>query len=356
MKKALIAMSGGVDSSIAAKLVKDMGFECIGCTMKLYDNEIAQISKSHTCCSVDDIEDARNVANQNDMPYYVFNYMDDFCDKVINRFVNMYENGNTPNPCIDCNRYMKFDKLYRRALEIGCDYVVTGHYARIENTDGKYILKKALDDTKDQSYVLYNMTQEQLGHTLFPLGVLRKSQVRTLAQDNLFVNANKPDSQDICFVPDGDYVKFLKSYTGKEYPPGNFVDKDGTVLGQHNGIVNYTIGQRKGLGIAFGKPMYVTKIDPAQNEVVLGEEQDLYSRAFTVSDFNWISGVAPTGQIQCQAKTRYRQAEKPAIAHVLEDGKVEVIYEEKQRAITPGQAAVLYDGDIVLGGGIIESN
>lgn len=355
MAKALIAMSGGVDSSIAAKLIKDAGYECIGCTMKLYDNEDIGVPKSHTCCSADDIYDARDVAMANDIPYYVFNYKDAFCDKVINKFVDMYEKGTTPNPCIDCNRYMKFEKLHHRAEELGCDYIVTGHYARIEKENDKYVLKKALDESKDQSYVLYNMTQEQLQHTLFPLGGLKKSEVREVAKESSFINADKPDSQDICFVPDGDYVKFLKNYTGKEYEPGDFVDKNGNVLGRHQGIVNYTIGQRKGLGIAFGKPMYVMRIDSANNTVVLGEDEDLYSRSFIVGDFNWISIDAPTGDITCKVKSRYRQKEQPATVRVLDDGRVEITYDLPQRAITPGQAAVLYDGETVLGGGIIET-
>lgn len=353
-KKALIAMSGGVDSSIAAKLMKDAGYECIGCTMKLYDNDDIGISKGHTCCSLDDVEDARKVAEANDMPYYVLNFKDGFNECVIKRFVDAYEAGRTPNPCIDCNRFMKFDKLFKKAEEFGCDYVVTGHYARIEEKDGKFVLKKGLDETKDQSYVLYSMTQEQLKHTLFPIGNIKKTEVRGLAEENLFVNANKPDSQDICFVPDGDYAAFLKRYTGKKYKIGDFIDCEGNVLGEHKGIVNYTIGQRKGLGVAFGKPLYVTDIRPDDNVVVLGENEDLFSKSFIVTDFNWISGVVPVGEISCKVKIRYRQKEQPATVRPLSDGRVEIEFDEPQRAITKGQAAVLYDGDIVLGGGTIE--
>ncbi|MDO4965392.1 MAG: tRNA 2-thiouridine(34) synthase MnmA [Lachnospiraceae bacterium] len=353
-KKALIAMSGGVDSSIAAKLMKDAGYECIGCTMKLYDNDDIGISKGHTCCSLDDVEDARKVAEANDMPYYVLNFKDGFNECVIKRFVDAYEAGRTPNPCIDCNRFMKFDKLFKKAEEFGCDYVVTGHYARIEEKDGKLVLKKGLDETKDQSYVLYSMTQEQLKHTLFPIGNIKKTEVRGLAEENLFVNANKPDSQDICFVPDGDYAAFLKRHTGKKYKTGDFIDNEGNVLGEHKGIVNYTIGQRKGLGVAFGKPLYVTDIRPDDNVVVLGENEDLFSKSFIVTDFNWISGVVPVGEISCKVKIRYRQKEQPATVRPLSDGRVEIEFDEPQRAITKGQAAVLYDGDIVLGGGTIE--
>ncbi len=353
MKKALIAMSGGVDSSLAAKLMKDAGYDCIGCTMKLYDNEDVGLSRGHTCCSLDDVEDARNVAYKMGMPYYVFNFKEGFRESVINRFVEAYESGKTPNPCIDCNRYMKFDKLFERAKVLGCDYVVTGHYARIEEEDDVYFLKKALDETKDQSYVLYSMTQKQLAHTMFPLGNMRKSEVRRLAEEYHFINAAKPDSQDICFVPDGDYVSFLERYTGKNYAPGAFLDPEGNVLGTHNGSVHYTIGQRKGLGIAFGKPMYVKHIDAKNNTVTLAEESDLYEDTLTASDFNWIRGHAPAADIKCQAKIRYRQKEQSAIAYPMPDGTVKVTFEHPQRAITPGQAVVLYDGDIVLGGGRI---
>ena len=353
MRKVLIAMSGGVDSSLAAKLMKTAGYDCIGCTMKLYDNEDAGISRGHICCSLDDVEDARSVAYKIGIPYYVFNFKEEFRENVIKRFVEAYESGKTPNPCIDCNRYMKFDKLFERAKILGCDYVVTGHYARIEKQNGAYILKKALDCTKDQSYVLYSMTQEQLAHTLFPLGSMRKSQVRKLAEANHFINAAKPDSQDICFVPDGDYGSFLERYTGKCYAPGAFLDTEGNVLGIHRGIARYTIGQRKGLGIALGKPMYVRAIDINGNTVTLCEEYDLYSDSLTAAEFNWISGEAPAAAIECQAKIRYRQKEQPAVAYPMCDGTVNVNFEHPQRAITPGQAVVLYDGDIVLGGGTI---
>lgn len=353
-KKALIAMSGGVDSSIAAKMMKDAGYECIGCTMKLYDNEDIGISKGHTCCSLDDIEDARNVATANDMPYYVLNFKEGFSECVIKKFVDAYESGCTPNPCIDCNRFMKFDKLFNRAKELGCDYVVTGHYARIEKEGDKFLLKKGVDASKDQSYVLYSMTQEQLSHTLFPVGSIKKTEVREIAEESLFVNANKPDSQDICFVPDGNYGAFLERHTGKTYPTGNFVDLEGNVLGTHNGIVHYTIGQRKGLGIAFGKPMYVVDINVENNTVVLGEDKDLFRKSFTVTDFNWISGEVPPSDFKCKVKIRYHQTEQPATVSILSANKVGIVFDEPQRAITKGQAAVLYDGEVVLGGGTID--
>ena len=356
-KKALIAMSGGVDSSIAAKLIKDAGYECIGCTMKLYDNEDIELDKENTCCSLDDVTDARNVALANGMPYYVLNFKEGFNECVIKRFVEAYENGRTPNPCIDCNRFMKFDRLFNKARELGCDYVVTGHYARIEKIGDKYVLKKGQDETKDQSYVLYSMTQERLAHTLFPIGDLKKSEVREIAEANSFINANKPDSQDICFVPDGDYGKFLKKHTGTNYKTGDFIDKDGQILGEHKGIVNYTIGQRKGLGVAFGKPLYVTDIRPNENVVVLGDNDDLFSKSFIVGDFNWISGEAPLHEIKCKVRIRYKQKEQPASVIPLSNDKVKIVFDEPQRAITKGQAAVLYDEDIVLGGGtIVEVN
>ncbi len=356
MKKALIAMSGGVDSSLAAKLTLDAGFECIGCTMKLYDNEDIGVDRGHTCCSLDDVEDARSVANRLGIPYYVFNFKDEFNEKVIRRFVDAYENGLTPNPCIDCNRFLKFDKLFDRAKEIGCDYVVTGHYARIEEKDGIFYLKKAFDETKDQSYVLYSLTQEQLRHTLFPLGSMKKSDVRSLAEKNSFINAAKPDSQDICFVPDGDYGAFLERYTGKKYKPGDFIDTSGNVLGKHKGTVRYTIGQRKGLGLAFGKPMYVKTIDVSANTVTLSEEEELFSDTLTATEFNWISGHAPETEVKCKAKIRYRQIEQPARAYPQSDGRVKIVFDNPLRAITPGQAVVLYVEDMVLGGGRIVKN
>lgn len=354
MKKALIAMSGGVDSSLAAKLMKDKGFDCIGCTMKLYHNEDVGIERSRTCCSLDDVEDARSVAYKLGMPFYVFNFTEAFRDTVIRKFIESYEKGITPSPCIDCNRYMKFDKLFERVKILGCDYIVTGHYARIEEQDGKFVLKKALDETKDQSYVLYSMTQDQLAHTMFPLGGMRKTEVRAIAQVCGFVNAEKPDSQDICFVPNGDYASVIELQTGKRPVEGNFMDKQGNVLGRHKGVIHYTIGQRKGLGISSTEPLYVCGICPASGNVVLGSNDDLFSREADVSDFNWISGEVPGGEFRCKAKIRYRQPEQWATVLPTGADTVHITFDEPQRAITPGQATVLYDGDIVLGGGTIK--
>lgn len=353
MTKALIAMSGGVDSSVAAKLMKDNGYDCIGCTMKLHSNDVESDVDSHTCCTLEDVEDARSVAFGLGIPYYVFNFSDGFKEKVIDKFVASYEQGKTPNPCIDCNHYLKFEKLLMRAHELSCDYLVTGHYAQIEYDGEKYLLKKAADETKDQSYVLYLLTQEQLAHTLFPLGGMTKKQVRELAVQHGFVNAEKAESQDICFVPDGDYPSFIRAYTGKEYPEGAFIDTNGAVVGTHHGIINYTVGQRKGLGIALGKPVYVQKIDAVTNTVTICEQQDLYSSSLIARDFNWIAGSAPQAACACKAKVRYRQQEKAATAIPLEDGTVKVVFDEPLSAIALGQAVVLYDGDVVLGGGTI---
>ena len=352
--KALISMSGGVDSSLAAKLMKDKGLDCIGCTMKLYHNEDAGIESSRTCCSLDDVEVARSVAYKLGMPFYVFNFTDAFRDTVIRKFIESYENGITPNPCIDCNRYMKFDKLYERAKTLGCDYIVTGHYARIEEQAGKFVLKKALDETKDQSYVLYFMTQDQLVHTMFPLGSMQKTEVRAIAEESGFVNADKPDSQDICFVPNGDYASVIELQTGKESAEGNFVDKQGNNLGRHKGVIHYTIGQRKGLGVSSTEPLYVCNICPKDGNVVLGSNDDLFSREADVSDFNWISGEVPGSEFRCKAKIRYRQPEQWVTVIPTGADTVHIVFDEPQRAITPGQAAVFYDGDTVLGGGTIK--
>ena len=351
--RALVAMSGGVDSSVAAYLVGQAGFTGIGCTMKLYDNEDAGIPREHSCCSLDDVEDARAVSFRLGMPHYVFNFRDEFEKCVIGNFIRGYESGTTPNPCIDCNRYMKFGLLFDRAEILGCRYVVTGHYARIEETPQGFLLKKALDETKDQSYVLYDMTQEQLAHTLFPLGGLRKTEVREIAEREGFLNARKPDSQDICFVPDGDYAKVIVAHTGHPPMPGDFVDTAGHKIGTHRGIIYYTVGQRRGLGIATGEPLYVVRICPETNEVVLGRDEDLYTREARIGDVRWIAGAPPAAKFRCRAKTRYRQPERDATLTVGAEGDVTLLFDEPQRAVTPGQAAVFYDGDTVLGGGKI---
>ncbi len=356
MKKALIAMSGGVDSSVAACLMKEQGYSCIGATMKLFYNEEIGLSREHTCCSLADVEDARSVADQLDIPYYVFNFSDKFRECVIDRFVEAYETGRTPNPCIDCNRYLKFDKLFQRMKELDYDYVVTGHYARIEydKDSGRYLLKKALDTAKDQSYVLYTMTQEQLGYTLFPLGDLTKPEVRRIAETHGFINAKKHDSQDICFVTNGKYTDFIQQYTKKQYPEGDFVDREGKVLGKHKGIIHYTIGQRKGLQVSAMAPLYVCDINPEHNCVLLGKKDSLYTQTLIAKDINLISVPFLKEPKRVKAKVRYRQPEQRATVTQLDKNTLEVCFDKPQRAITKGQAVVLYDGDIVLGGGTIQ--
>lgn len=344
-------MSGGVDSSVAAFLMKNNGYECIGATMKLYDNEEIGVCREKTCCSLDDVEDARSVARRLSMPYYVFNFKDEFEQKVIKKFIDTYENGGTPNPCIDCNRYLKFEKLFQRMYELGFDYVVTGHYARVEEKDGWYYLKKGLDRSKDQSYVLYSLTQEQLSHIQFPLGAYNKTEIRRIAQDNNFVNARKRDSQDICFVPDGDYAAFIENYLGKKYPDGDFIDTKGNVIGRHKGIIRYTNGQRKGLGMAFGKPMYVCGKDIENNTVTLCTNDELFSSELSARDFNALAPALPS-EFRCNARVRYNMKEQPATAY-LDGESLRLVFDEPQRAITKGQAVVLYDGDTVLGGGTI---
>ena len=355
MEKAIIAMSGGVDSSVAALLTKQTGDDCIGVTLKLYENEDIGIDRQKTCCSLDDVQDARAVAYKLDMPFYVFNFSKNFRGEVIDRFVDAYRHGCTPNPCIDCNRYLKFGKLFLRMQELQRDYIVTGHYARVEKdeTSGRYLLKKGLDVTKDQSYVLYDLTQEQLAHVRFPLGGYTKTEIRKIAEENGFVNAAKPDSQDICFVPDGDYASAIARFTDEMLPPGEFVDHEGKVLGQHEGIEHYTIGQRRGLKLAAGSRIYVTDICPDTNRVVLGKNEDLFHRELTAENVNLISCEKITESIRVKAKIRYRHKEEPAVAWQTEDGKLHLRFDEPQRAITKGQAVVMYDGDIVVGGGRI---
>ena len=353
--RALIAMSGGVDSSVAAYLMKQAGFACVGATMRLYENEDMSAPQAGTCCSLEDVEDARAVAAKLGMPYYVFNFKEDFGRQVMDRFVAAYETGCTPNPCIDCNRFLKFDRMYRRAQELGIGYVVTGHYARIQQSEtGRWLLLKGPDPQKDQSYVLYAMTQEQLAHTQFPLGALRKEEVRAIAAAQGFINAKKHDSQDICFVPDGDYAAFIRRRTGRTYPEGDFVDTTGRILGRHRGIIHYTIGQRRGLGVSGGRPLYVKEIRPSDNTVVLAEEHQLYAPTAIARDFNWIAWEAPAAPIRVQARARYHQPEQDATTFVLPDGRVQVTFDRPQRALTKGQAIVLYQADVVIGGGTIE--
>ena len=354
--RALIAMSGGVDSSVAAALVSEAGNTCTGCTMRLYENDMIGLPIIGTCCSLKDTEDARAVCNKLGIDYKIFHYEELFRQKVIEKFVSSYEKGITPNPCIDCNRYFKFDHLYDNMEKLGYDTIVTGHYARIEFDEarGRYLLRKGVDHTKDQSYVLYTLTQYQLEHTYLPLGEYSKAEVRQFAEEHGFVNARKHDSQDICFVPDGNYVGFMERYRGKSYPEGDIVDTTGKVLGRHNGYVRYTIGQRKGLGIASDRPLFVVRVEPRENRVVVGYEEELFHKTVTAGDVNLISVERIDKPMRITAKIRYGQKEQPGVAEMTDDGRLKVVFDEAQRAPARGQALVMYDGDIVVGGGVID--
>ena len=353
-KTALIAMSGGVDSSVAAHRMLQAGYACTGVMMRLYQNEDLGLPVLGACCSEHDIRDAEAVAARLGIPFRAVNLTREFRQDVMERFVRIYEQGETPNPCIDCNRYLKFDRLLRYALQQGCDVLATGHYARIEREPGgRYLLKKAADDTKDQSYVLYMLTQEQLAHLCFPLGSLAKQEVRAIAAGLGFPNARKQDSQDICFIPDGDYGAFLERERGAAYPEGDFLAEDGTVLGRHQGAARYTIGQRRGLGISAAERLYVLGKDMARNTVTVGREEALFRRDVEVSACSWIALDRLTAPIRCRAKLRYRMPEQPCTLSPVGPDLVHITFDEPQRAPTPGQAAVFYDGDIVLGGGTI---
>lgn len=349
--KVLVAMSGGVDSSVTALLLQQAGYECVGVTMRLYDSIRVNCNKP-TCCSIDDVEDARKVAARLGIGFEVLDYRDEFENQVIDRFASEYAQGRTPNPCILCNRHLKFDHLLHAAQRMGCDYMATGHYARVdEGPDGLLHLRCGIDAKKDQSYVLYMLEQRHLSRLLLPLGGLEKSQVRRIAEENGLVNARKRESQDICFVPDGNYANFLE-WRGVESPAGAFLDVDGNVVGKHDGIVHYTIGQRKGLGIALGYPAYVTAIDSAANTVTIGPREALDVRGFRVSDVVWTASAVPAEAIEAEVRTHYHARRVPV--RIVPDGEgaiVEAVGELS--AIAPGQAAVFYRGDEVVGGGTI---
>lgn len=348
-KKALIAMSGGVDSSVAAFLMQQQGFNCCGGTLILCDAALTGRSVSSPA------EDAQAVAQKLGIPFYAFDARQDFRNQVVEPFVASYEAGLTPNPCIFCNQEIKFHLLLEKALSLDCQYIVTGHYARIrkDEASGRYLLYKAPDAQKDQSYFLAGLTQRQLSHCQFPLGEFTKEQVREIAEEQGFVNARKKDSQDICFIPDGDYVTFMERYRGKPYPEGKYLDASGKEVGSHKGAVAYTLGQRKGLGLAMGAPVYVCRKDMQANTVTVGPESMLFATTLIADNWNFFPFEHLTEPINVTAKARYRHTPQPATVYPMEDGKAKVVFDTPQRAITPGQAVVLYHGDMVIGGGTI---
>ena len=374
--KVLMAMSGGVDSSVAAHLLKSEGRELIGAMMKLFTDEAlgdifeaavgitgmnsnADSAGSRACCTLSDADDARAVANAMGFPFYVFNFTDTFAAEVMERFVRAYLAGKTPNPCIDCNRFMKFQRFLHRATELECGYIATGHYARIApsmDMGGRFLLKTGIDPAKDQSYVLYAMTQEQLSRIRFPLGGMSKPQVREIAlREGFAANAERRESQDICFIPDGDYARYIEKYTGQPPRKGRFVDTAGNDLGENRGIINYTVGQRRGLGLAMPYPAYVLEIRPEDDAVVVGRDEMLYSKTLTVRDINLIALDRLDKPIRAHVKIRYSHRGQPATVSQTGPDTLCVEFDEPQRAITNGQAAVIYDGDIVIGGGTIDN-
>ena len=355
-KRYLVAMSGGVDSSVAALIVKNSGVQPIGITMRLYDNDRAGMCDTKTCCSMKDTDDARAVAAKLDFPYYVVNFMEGFKEKVIDKFVKTYIDGATPNPCIDCNRYMKFGALLERARQYECEKIVTGHYARVvyDEALGEWCLMKALDQSKDQTYVLYFLNQEQLSYLYLPMGEMTKAEARELAGSDGLINADKPDSQDICFVPDGDYARVIEEVLERSIGEGNFVNSAGEVLGKHKGYYHYTIGQRRGVGISAPEPLYVTDIIPASNTVVLGSNEDLFTREVEASEWSFINSAdAAKDEMRVSAKIRYRAKETAGVLYRTGEDRVKMIFDEPVRAVTKGQSLVAYDGERVVGGGVI---
>lgn len=356
MSKVVVGMSGGVDSSVAAYLLKEQGYDVIGVTMQIWqDEEQAAQEENGGCCGLNAVDDARRVAAALEIPYYVMNFKKEFKENVIDYFVEEYQNGRTPNPCIACNRYVKWESLLQRSLSIGAEYIATGHYARVVQLEnGRYTLRRSATLAKDQTYALYNLTQEQLKRTLMPVGKYTKDEVRAIAEKINLRIANKPDSQDICFVPDGDYAAYIEEEAGVKVPEGNFVLTDGTVLGRHKGITHYTVGQRKGLGLALGYPAFVLEIRPETNEVVIGTKEESMTTQLRARNLNFMAVEDLTEPLHVFTKIRYNH--KGAWCTIEKTGEDEVLctFDEPQRAVTPGQAVVFYDGEYVLGGGTIQ--
>lgn len=341
--KVLVGMSGGVDSSVCAKLLIDKGYDVSGMTLSLWEKD-----------GDTSIADAKSVCDKMGIEHICFDLKSEFSNSVIKDFIDEYKAGNTPNPCIVCNKCIKFGEMLEKAEELGYQKIATGHYARVEKSDdGRYLLKRAKDISKDQSYVLYNLTQDKLSKVLFPLGDYTKSEIREIAIQNGFVNANRPDSQDICFVPDGDYATFIEKYDDFKSFSGDYVDINGNVLGKHKGVIHYTLGQRKGLGIALGKPQFVIDKNPVTNRVILGDEEHLFKTNVEVKNVNFIPFDTLDSEMRVTAKLRYRHNAASATIKPMENGNVMIIFDEPQRAASPGQSAVFYDGDTVVGGGII---
>lgn len=355
-KKVVVGMSGGVDSSVAAWLLKEQGYDVIGVTMQIWQDEEPEVQEENGgCCGLSAVDDARRVAERLEIPYYVMNFKKEFKENVMDYFVQEYIGGKTPNPCIACNRFVKWESLLKRSMDIGADYIATGHYARIEKLEnGRFALRKSATAAKDQTYALYNLTQHQLAHTLMPVGEYTKDEIRAIAEKIGLTVANKPDSQEICFIPDHDYAKFIEENTDCHLPEGNFVDKDGNILGRHQGITHYTVGQRKGLNLAMGRPVFVTAIRPETNEVVIGDNEDVFSRRLTCNKLNWMAVDGLPGEgMKVTAKIRYSHKGAPCMIRMIGEDQLECVFDDPQRAATPGQAVVFYDGEYVIGGGTI---